>query len=124
MKDRKNDVILSSRNLNLSHETKQDLTEKFGKLFSMEDQIIRIRLELEHSQNVTPDKEYVAKGHVEIRGPDLIASFATDDLYKSVDKLVQKLARMLRRRSTVKLSKRSDMHGLDIPASLPKTKIA
>lgn len=124
MNDNKNDVILSSRNIHLSEETKKDLAAKLGKLFSMGEHIIRIRLEVEHPQSVTPTQGYVAKGHVEVRGPDLIASVESDDLYKSVDLLVQKLARMIRRRSTAKRAKRKDMHQVDIPASIPKTKIA
>jgi putative sigma-54 modulation protein len=43
----------------------------------------------------------VAKGHIEIGGPDLLASVASEDAYKAVDLLIDKLERSLHRRAEV-----------------------
>ena len=48
------------------------------------------------------------------------ASDSTEDLYKSIDNLVQKLDRMLRRRSRLNKVRRKDTHLIDIPAQIPK----
>jgi ribosome-associated translation inhibitor RaiA len=48
----------------------------------------------------------VAKGHLELKGTTITISSASDDLYKSIDDLVNKLDRGLRRRSRLKKVKR------------------
>jgi len=63
----------------------------------------------------------VAKGHIELNGAPKVASAGTDDLYKSIDLLVEKLDRMLRRRSRIRKTKRNHPHDVDIPAEIPKT---
>ena len=65
-------------------------------------------------------REFIAKGQLEVRGNDHFASADTDDLYKSIDDLVQKLDRMLRRRSRLNKVKRKDTHLVDIPVEIPK----
>ena len=67
---------------------------------SHEERIVRIRVELEYERQNTRDSQFVAKGHVEIYGPNLNCAVASDDCLKSLDLLVDKLDRMLRRRTT------------------------
>jgi putative sigma-54 modulation protein len=43
---------------------------------------------------------FAARGHIEISGPDLRASVTTEDAHKSVNLLIDKLDRMIRRRTT------------------------
>lgn len=114
------EIILSGVHLDLTEALKQMVHEKTEKLFKHEDGILRIRVELEHDKNKAPQDQFLAKGHIEINGPDMIVSVRTDDLYKSIDQLVDKLDRKLRRRSRLQRVKRKDTHSVDIPASLPK----
>ena len=65
-------------------------------------------------------QQFIAKGQLEVRGNDHFASADTDDLYKSIDDLVQKLDRMLRRRSRLNKVKRKHTHLVDIPVEIPK----
>ena len=44
----------------------------------------------------------------------------TVDLAKSLDAVVDKLDRMLRKRATAAMVKRQHPHGVEIPAKLPK----
>lgn len=121
--DRSNDIIISGSNIDLTEALKQIVLEKTSKLFEHENQIIRIRVELSLSQP-NHAKAFVAKGHVEIKGKDLIANVSSEDLYKSIDLLEQKLDRMLRRRSRLRVLKRKQPHSVDIPAVLPKVQHA
>ena len=64
-----------------------------------EPRILRLRIGVELENRGTA-RLFVAKGHIEIQGPDLQASVETEDAYKSVDLLIDKLDRMLRKRTT------------------------
>jgi putative sigma-54 modulation protein len=123
MNDRTNDIIISGHNLDLTEALKQMVIEKLSKLFEHENHIIRIRVELSTEQG-TSNKEYQAKGMIQIKGPDLIANVTSDDLYKSIDLLEAKLDRMLRRRSRIRVLKRKQKHEVDIPAVIPKARSA
>jgi putative sigma-54 modulation protein len=89
------DIIVSGVHLTLTEALKQNVHGKAEKLFRHGDGIIRIRIELQHEQSKDHSSEFVAKGHVEIHGPDIIATAASEDLYKSIDALMQKLDRQL-----------------------------
>jgi putative sigma-54 modulation protein len=113
-------VIIRGVHLELTAALKAIAEEKAARLFRHQERIIRVRLDLEHDQTRAVTESFVAKGHIEIRGPDLIASVASDDLYKSIDELIDKLDRMLRKRATAAMNKRQHPHRVDIPAKLPK----
>jgi putative sigma-54 modulation protein len=89
------DVIISGVHLELTDALKQIVHEKAEKLFRHEGRIIRVRFELEHATSKDPALEFIAKGHIEIQGPDIIATAISNDLYKSVDLAIQKLDRQL-----------------------------
>ena len=70
------------------------------KIFKHEEKIIRARIELEHdSKSSSHEDEYVAKGHLELKGKTITISVLSENIYKAVDDLVDKLDRGLRRRS-------------------------
>jgi len=115
------DLIISGIHMDLTESLKHMVTEKFEKLFRHEERIIRIKVELECEHGKGAERhEFVAKGHIAINGPVLNVSVRDEDCHKAVDLLVDKLDRMLRRRSRLRLVKRKDTHEVDIPASLPK----
>ena len=118
---KQHDVIISGLNMELTDAIKNMVYEKVEKLFEHEDHIIRMRVELEYDPHQsTHQKEFIAKGQLVVRGNDHFASAATEDLYKSIDELVSKLDRMLRRRSRFKKVKRKDIHLVDLPSNIPK----
>lgn len=118
---KQHDVIISGLNMELTDAIKNMVYEKVEKLFEHEDRIIRMRVELEYDPHKsTHQKEFIAKGQLVVRGNDHFASAATEDLYKSIDELVSKLDRMLRRRSRFKKVKRKDIHLVDLPSNIPK----
>ena len=113
-------VIVRGIHLDLTDALKAIAEDKAARLFRHQERIIRVRLDLEYDKTRATHQAFVAKGHIEIRGPDLVASVASDDLYKSLDVLMDKLDRMLRKRATAAMTKRQHPHGVDIPAKLPK----
>ncbi len=121
---KQHDVIISGHNIELTEAMKQAVHQKVEKLFAHEERIIRLRVDLEYSKNVSGQQEFMAKGHIEIAGPPLILTVAGDDLYTSIDEMADKLDRKLRRRSRLNRVKRKRIHGVDIPAELPKANLA
>lgn len=115
------DVIVTGRNLDLTEALKETVHRKAEKLFAHEERIMRLRVELEYSKNSSGQNEQMAKGHIEINGPPLILTESSNDMYTSIDRMVDKLDRMLRRRSRLERVKRKDVHEVDVPAELPKT---
>lgn len=114
---RANELIVSGIHLDLTPSLKAFVHEKAERLFRHEEQIVRIRVEIEFDGNQDPDHRFTAKGHIEIHGPGMNATVSTDEAHKAVALLTDKLDRMLRRRSRFFKVKRhrtgvSDVHGL------------
>ena len=114
-------ILVSGIHLELTEALKNIAQHKAARLLRHNDYIVRIRIDLEHDKTRgTPDL-FVAKGHIEIGGPDLLASVASDDAYKSLDLLIDKLDSLLRRRHGLRKDKRNHPHGVELTAALPKT---
>jgi putative sigma-54 modulation protein len=94
--------------------------EKAARLYRHEDHILRIRFDLEHDRTRNPEHAFVAKGHIEIRGPALIASAESAEPLAALDALIDKLDTLLRKRASAAKSKRHHPHGVEIPSDLPK----
>lgn len=93
-------VLLRGIHLTLTDALRDTLRAKASRLLRHEPRIDRIRIDLEH--DATRGRAvFVAKGHIEIGGPDLLASVASEDAYKAADLLVDKLDRALHRRAEV-----------------------
>jgi putative sigma-54 modulation protein len=115
------EVIVSGIHLDLTPSLKFYVNEKVGRLLRHEERIVRIRVELEFDGKNDVVHPFIAKGHVIIHGPDLNCSVASDECHKSVDLLVDKLDRMLRRRARLFKVKRKHPHAVELGALLPKT---
>ncbi|MCF3648210.1 ribosome hibernation-promoting factor, HPF/YfiA family [Synoicihabitans lomoniglobus] len=97
--NRAHELIVSGIHLDLTPSLKTYVQEKSDRLFRHEERIVRLRVEVECDPKQTPAQRFTAKGHIEIHGPDMNASVTTDECHKAVSLLVDKLDRMLRRRS-------------------------
>lgn len=113
------ELIISGRHLDLTESLKFFVREKTDKLFRHEERIVRIRMELEADKK-GGGTVFNVKGIIEINGPDMVASESSDEMHKSIDLLVNKLDRMIRRRSRLKKVKRNHPHSIEIPSTLPK----
>ena len=97
--EQRTNLILRGIHLELTDAVKAALETKAERLFRHQPDILRVRIDVEpdfhHRQRV-----FTAKGRIEIAGPDLSAAVTTGDAYKSAHLLIDKLDRMLRRRTT------------------------
>ncbi len=105
-----NNLIISGVHLDLTDAIKNVVREKMEKLFRHEEEIQRIRVELEHNQHKTHNDDFIAKGFIDIHGPNIMVAASSDNLYKSIDILVDKLDRKLRRRARIGRVKRKESH--------------
>ena len=91
-------LLVRGIHLSLTDAMRAVLNEKTERLLRHEPRIDRVRIDIEH--DATRGRAvFVAKGHIEIGGPDLIASVAADDAYKATHLLIDKLDGLLRRRT-------------------------
>lgn len=115
-----NELILTGRHIELTDALKQFVEEKAEKLFRHETRIIRIRFELDFDNNHHKDRPFIAKGIIEINGPQMVVSEASHDMHKSIDEVIHKLDRKIRRRARLSRVKRNHPHEVELPADLPK----
>ncbi|MDR0756072.1 MAG: ribosome-associated translation inhibitor RaiA [Puniceicoccales bacterium] len=92
-------IIITGVHLTLTDAMKNIVTEKVSKLFKHEPSIVRVRVELVQDTSKKDQGEFMAKGHIQIQGPDLVVAVYSENLYKAIDALVEKLQRKIRRRS-------------------------
>jgi putative sigma-54 modulation protein len=111
-------VLVRGVHLELTDALRQAATEKAARLLRHNGYIVRIRLDLELDRTRGVE-QFIAKGHIEIGGPDLVASETSDDCYKALDLLMDKLDGLLRRRHGLRKDHRNHPHEVDI-GDLPK----
>lgn len=120
--------------VDLAYNHRKDSKEDFAAKGHVELDVSKLNLNDEDKVDAALDKlidkhhkkvmkaQYTAKGHIEIAGNDIIASEESEDLYKSIDKMVDKLERLLHERTDINKTKRNHPHEIDIPSNIPKTK--
>lgn len=121
---KQHDVIISGNHFDLTESIKNIVHQKVEKLFQHENRIIRLRVELEQKNNSKSPDAFIARGLLERRGPSIVVSESTQDLYKSIDQMVIKIDRQLRRSARLDRVKRKQPHDIDLPSSLPKVNAA
>lgn len=114
------EVIVSGIHLELTPSLKTFVHEKAERLFRHEERIIRVRVEIECDRSPSVGRQFRAKGHVEIHGPDLNAIVQSDDCHQAIALVVDKLDRMLQRRHQMHRVKRNHPHPVELNATLPK----
>lgn len=101
-------IIVRGIHLDLTPALRQAAIDKCDRLLRHEHGIVRLRVDLELDKTRGARDVFIAKGRVEIRGPDLLARTASEDAYKSLDLLVDKLDELLRRRHRKRVNSRND----------------
>ena len=113
-------VILRGIHLELTDAMKAIYNEKAARLLRHEPRIDRIRLDVELDKTKTSKDHFIAHGRIEISGPDIVASADSEDAYKSVDLLTDKLDGLLRKRHSELKEKRHHPHAVELDVDLPK----
>ena len=115
-----NELIVSGIHLELTPSLKTYVQDKAERLFRHAEQIIRIRVDLECDSREAVSSRFKAKGHIVIQGSDINATVASDECHKGVSLLIDKMDRMLERRSRLRKEKRNHPHAVDLDVALPK----
>ena len=115
-------INITGINLELTEALKNYVREKATKLFEHNDRIIRANFDLEYIPTKAPEQSFVAKSTIEIAGPNIVLSVTSADLYKSIDELVDKLIRQIRRAHRLEKEKRNHPQDIDIGEDIPNTK--
>jgi len=116
-----NDVIVSGIHLELTPGLKAHVREKMQRLFRHEGHIVRLKVELECDRKHDVEHKFIAKAHIQLRGPDINATVESDDCYKAIDLLVDKLDHGLRKRHGLQKDKRNHPHAIEFEGvELPK----
>lgn len=92
-------LVLRGIHVDLTAAMKASLTAKAERLFRHEPDILRLRIDVGVDHTLSR-RRFVAKGYIDIAGPDLAASTYHDDAYAAMSLLIDKLDRMLRKRAT------------------------
>jgi len=115
------ELIVSGIHLELTPSLKTFVREKAERLFRHEERIIRVRVELECDAKETVVARFKAKGHIMIQGPDMNAAVEAEECHKAVSLLMDKLDRMLQRRSQLfRVRRHRNRRPIDISAELPE----
>jgi putative sigma-54 modulation protein len=99
-------LLLRGIHVSLTDAMKAALAAKAERLFRHEPRILRLRIDVERDLRGAV-RVFTAKGRIEIAGPDLTASVTTEDAYTSINLLIDKLDRLLRKRMTGVLRRRT-----------------
>jgi putative sigma-54 modulation protein len=115
------DVIVSGIHLELTTGLKAHVREKMERLFRHEGHIVRLKVELECDRQHDHEHKFIAKAHIQLRGPDINATVQADECYKAIDLLVDKLDQSLRKRHGLQKDKRNHPHPVEFDGvALPK----
>ena len=114
------EIIVSGIHVELTQALKAYVVDKMQRLFTHESQIVRIRVEIEFDDRKAKEDRFTAKAHVQIHGPDANISVTSDDAYKSIDLLVDKLDRKILSRASIQKEKRNHPHEVELETTLPK----
>ncbi len=109
-------LILKGVHLWLTTAMKRAIAQKAERLFRHEPRILRLRIDVGCNRSRSGNW-FTAKGRLEMAGPDLTAAVTCDDGYTSINLLMGKLDRMLRRRTTIFMRRRTtgDIRAYAVP---------
>lgn len=98
-------LILRGLHLSLTDAMRDALASKAARLFRHEPRILRLRIDVERDFH-RGCRRFVAKGRIEIAGPDLVAAVAHENAYAAINLLIARFDRMLRKRMSNLLRRR------------------
>ncbi len=113
-------VVIKGRNIKLTSATKKIIHIKIEKLFHHARDISYLKIIVEYRPNKSHQNRYVVEGHLELEGVFIIVSEYSNDISCSIDHLVDKLDRKLRKHSNKMIQKRCHSHKIDLNANIPK----
>lgn len=99
-------LLLRGVHLGLDAAAKAFIETKAERLFRHEPGILRLRIDVERDAR-NRSARFTARGRVELAGPDLTASVTTGAAPAAITRLIDKLDRMLRKRTNALMRRRT-----------------
>ncbi|MBE0541475.1 MAG: ribosome-associated translation inhibitor RaiA [Verrucomicrobia bacterium] len=91
-------LILSTHNVTLTKAIEDHVLDKLDKLDHLDRWAVDARVTLEHDHKRLPEKQFVCSIRLGVRGPDLFADHADEDLYAAIDRVAKKIEQQIRKR--------------------------
>jgi len=91
-------LILSTHNVTLTKSIEDHVLARLDKLEHFNRWTVDARVTLEHDHTRIPEKQFSCSMRLAVRGPDLFAEDAEDDLYAAIDKVAKKMEQQIRKR--------------------------
>ena len=107
-------IVVTGVHMDLTDALKEPVCAKVDRRPRHTPRIIRVRGELVYTRCSDHSREFGAQIRLELPGPDIVVREESDDLYKSIDILVDKVDRQLRRRHRLDKEKRNHPHPTDL----------
>ena len=107
-------VVVTGVHMDLTDALKDTVRAKVERLLRHNPRIVRVHVELVYNHTRDHSREFAAQIRLEVPGPDIVVREETEDLYKSIDILVDKVDRQLRRRHRLDKEKRNHPHPTDL----------
>jgi len=98
-------LTIKGRNIELTPALKQYASEKLGKVTKLFDQIIEITAILSVEKNPSISNNQIAEVNIILKKGTIQAKEASENMYASIDLLVDKIERQLRKHKTKLISK-------------------
>jgi putative sigma-54 modulation protein len=110
---------VKGRNLEVSEQIRKYAEDKLGKLDKLVKDPTRVELELAVEKNPSIADNHVAEATVWTKGPVLRAREASGDMKASIDQLVDKLERQVKRYREKRRPRKHDRHDAPAPEPVP-----
>ena len=91
-------LILSTHNVTLTKSIEDHVLARLDKLEHFNRWTVDARVTLEHDHTRIPEKQFSCSMRLAVRGPDLFAEDAENDLYAAIDKVAKKMEQQIRKR--------------------------
>ena len=90
--------ILTTHNVTLTKAIEDHVLVRIEKLEHFDRWAVDARVNLEHDNTKTPERQFKCAIRLGVRGPDLYAEEHDGDLYTAIDKVTKKIEQQIRKR--------------------------
>ena len=99
--------VLTTHNVKLTKAIEDHILSKIEKLEHFDRWAVDARVNLEHDKTRSPEKQFKCSIRLGVRGPDLYAEDAENDLYAAIDLVTKKIEQQIRKQHSKKIAKRT-----------------
>ena len=99
--------VLTTHNVKLTQAIEDHILGRIEKLEHFDRWAVDARVNLEHDQTKSPEKQFKCSMRLGVRGPDLFAEDSESDLYAAIDLVTKKIERQIRKRHSKRKAKRT-----------------